>query len=147
MSRAESDLASAPTLRPFTDRDHPNARLLKDAHECFQRGELDRLFTLFSPDMRWHVPGRHRLSGDFIGREQIVGNFRTLATVTDEYWAYPLDYFGSDDHAVLVARVRARRGDRTLDARECLLFRVEDRRLLECWHLALDPEAWEAFFA
>ncbi|MEM1102532.1 MAG: nuclear transport factor 2 family protein [Pseudomonadota bacterium] len=137
----------APPVRAFTDRDHPNARLLREAHESFQRGDMEKLFSIFAPDMIWRVPGNNRLSGVYHGPEKIKENFKILQETVDSYWAYPLDYFGSDDHVALVALVRAKRGDRILEEKECLLFSVKDGRLTECWHLALDAEKWDEFFA
>ena len=137
----------APPLRPFTDRDHPNALLLKAAHEAFQKGEIEALFGLMTDDITWHMPGNNALTGDFVGREAILGSFASLQANVDAYWAYPLDYLGSDDHVVLVAMVHARRGDNVLDVKECLLWRVDaSSKLAEVWHLALDEKAWDGFF-
>lgn len=137
----------APGLRPFTDRDHPNAVKLKDAHEAFQRGDLDALFGLMADDVVWHMPGNNVLAGSFRGRAAIMESFGALQANVDAYWAWPLDYFGSDDHVVLVALVRARKGERTLETKECLLWRVDaDGKLAEVWHMALDEKAWDAFF-
>ncbi|MEE4210741.1 MAG: nuclear transport factor 2 family protein [Parvularcula sp.] len=136
-----------PPVRPFTDRDHPNARMLREAHESFQQGNFERLFEIFHEDMVWRVPGNNRLSGVFRGREEIQKNFATLAEVSDTYWAHPIDYFGSDNHVVLVAQVRATRGDKVLEEKEALIFRVEDGKLAECWHMGLDPQGWDEFFS
>ncbi|MEO0411401.1 MAG: nuclear transport factor 2 family protein [Pseudomonadota bacterium] len=137
-----------PQLRAFTDRDHPNAVKLKEAHESFQQGNLEKLFQLFADDMVWTVPGNNQLSGTFHGQAEIEENFKTLGSVVDSYWAYPLDYFGSDHHVALVALVRATRGDQTLEERECLLFTVnEEGRFKECFHLGLDDKKWDEFFA
>lgn len=137
----------APLLRPFGERDHPNAILLKTAHENFQKGDLEALFGLMSEDIAWNMPGHNVLAGRFVGREAILGSFAALQANVDAYWAWPLDYFGSDDHVVLVAQVRARRGTRTLDVKECLLWRVNPQgKLCEVWHMALDEKAWDAFF-
>ena len=145
---ALAQVGDAPTLRPFTDRDHPNAIKLKNAHEAFQKGDLDALFGLMAPDITWHMPGVNVLAGDFVGREAIMGSFATLQANVDAYWAWPLDYFGSDDHVVLVALVRARKGERTLETKECLLWRVDgDGKLAEVWHMALDEKAWDVFFS
>jgi len=139
--------ADAPPLRPFTDRDHPNAVKLKQAHEAFQAGDLDALFGLMADDIVWRMPGNNALAGVFVGRDQIMESFAALQRNVDAYWAYPLDYFGSDDHVVLVAHVRARRGAKQLDTKECLLWRVNgEGKLAEVWHMALDEKAWDAFF-
>lgn len=137
----------APQLRAFGDGDHPNARKLRQAHEAFQQGDLDALFGLMADDITWHMPGNNVLAGDFVGRAAIMESFGALQRNVDAYWAHPLDYFGSDDHVVLVALVRARKGDRVLETKECLLWRVNaDGKLAEVWHMALDEKAWDAFF-
>jgi ketosteroid isomerase-like protein len=137
----------APPLRAFGDRDHPNAIMLKNAHEAFQKGDLDALFGLMADDCAWNMPGHNVLAGRFVGREQIMQSFGALQANVDAYWAWPLDYFGSDDHVVLVALVRAEKGDRKLETKECLLWRVNEAgKLAEVWHMALDEKAWDAFF-
>jgi uncharacterized protein len=142
--KAEGD---APPMRPFTDRDHPNALKLKAAHDAFKSGNLDALFGMMTDDFAWVMPGRNVLSGRFVGRDAIMGSFATLQANVDAYWAHPLDYFGSDDHVVLVAQVIARKGTKTLNCRECLLWRVTpEGKLAEVHHLALDEDAWDAFF-
>lgn len=128
-------------------RDHPNAVMLRNAHGAFQNGDMEAMFALFAPDMIWHMPGNNLLAGDFIGRDGILSNFAMLAENTDSYWAQALDYFGSDDHAVLVARVQSTRKGRTLDCQEILLFKAAGGKFHECWHLALDEKAWDAFFS
>jgi uncharacterized protein len=137
-----------PKLRPFSERDHPNALVLKQAHEAFQRGDMEKLFSIFVDEMLWIVPGHNVLSGVYRGKAEVMRNFENLAKNVDAYWAYPLDYFGSDDHVVLVAEVHARRGEKTLLEKECLLFMVNSEgRFTECHHLALDHVKWDAFFS
>ncbi len=138
----------APPMRAFTDRDHPNAIRLKEAHDAFKTGDLDALFGMMTSDFAWIMPGNNLLSGHFTGREAILDSFAMLQASVDAYWAHPLDYFGSDDHVVLVARVIARKGDRTLECDECLLWKVApDGRFASVHHMALDEKAWDAFFS
>lgn len=147
-TRVLAQVGEGPPMRPLTDRDHPNARRLLAAHDAFKAGDLDALFGMMTPDVVWHMPGTNALSGDFVGKEAILGSFAILQANVDAYWAWPLDYFGSDDHVVLVARVKAERGDKRLDCLECLLWRVDAAgKLAEVWHMALDENAWDAFFA
>jgi ketosteroid isomerase-like protein len=137
----------APPMRALTERDHPNAHRLKAAHDAFKAGDLDALFSMMAEDFAWVMPGDNCLAGRFVGREAILGSFAALQANVDAYWAHPLDYFGSDDHVVLVARVIARKGDRRLACDECLLWRVgPDGRFTQVHHVALDEKAWDAFF-
>ena len=98
-------------------------------------------------DVVWHMPGNNVLAGSYHGRHEILRNFGMLRAAVDTYWAHPLDYFGSDDHVVLMAVVRARKGDKTLDTKECMTWRVEGSLLKECWHMFVEPEKWDAFFS
>lgn len=137
----------APPMRAFTERDHPNALKLKAAHDAFKAGDLDALFGMMTEDFAWVMPGKNVLAGRFVGREAIMGSFAALQANVDAYWAHPLDYFGSDDHVVLVAQVIARKGAKTLNCKECLLWRVTpEGKLAEVHHMALDEEAWDGFF-
>ncbi len=127
-------------------RNHPNALMLRKAHGAFQNGDVESLFALMADDIAWYLPGNNALSGTFRGRDGVMRNFGLLQQNVETYWAQGLDYFGSDDHAVLVAKVKATRGDKTLETLECLLFKVQDGKFTHVWHMALDDHAWEAFF-
>jgi ketosteroid isomerase-like protein len=140
---------TADNVRPEdlgSGRNHPNALMLRHAHSSFQAGNLEALFSLFADDITWVLPGDNALSGVFVGREGVMRNFAQLQANVDTYWAQGIDYFGSDDHAVLVAKVSATRGDKSLECLECLLFKVVDGKFTHCWHMALDDKAWDAFF-
>jgi uncharacterized protein len=136
----------APPMRPLGAQDHPNAHMLHNAHAAFKAGEVEALFAVMADDVVWHVPGNNSLAGTYRGRDEILRNFGMLQAAVDAYWAHPLDYFGSDDHAVLIAEVRARRGDRTLETKEAMTWRIANGKLTECWHMCLEPEKWDAFF-
>lgn len=136
----------APPMRPLTDRDHPNAHMLYAAHNAFKAGDVEALFAKMADDVVWHMPGDNCLAGSYRGRDEIMRNFGMLQAAVDSYWAHPLDYFGSDDHVVLVADVRATKDDRTLETKEAMTWRIEDGKLKECWHMCLEPEKWDAFF-
>jgi uncharacterized protein len=141
---AEHD--DVPVMRPLTARDHPNAHMLYAAHNAFKAGDIEALFSQMADDVVWHMPGDNCLAGSYHGRAEIMRNFGMLQDAVDAYWAHPLDYFASDDHAVLIAEVRARKGDRTLVTKEAMTWHIRDGRLQECWHVCLEPEKWDAFF-
>lgn len=141
---AEHD--DVPPMRAFTERDHPNAIMLYEAHMAFKNGDVDALFSRMADDVVWHMPGDNVLAGSYHGRDEILRNFGMLQAAVDAYWAHPLDYFGSDDHVVLIAEVRARKGARTLATKEAMTWHIEGGKLKECWHMCLEPEKWDAFF-
>jgi uncharacterized protein len=47
---------------------HPDEELLREAFVAFQRGDLAALqSTYFAEDIRYHVPGRSQISGNYQG--------------------------------------------------------------------------------
>jgi len=137
----------APMMRPLTEKDHEHAHMLYAAHKAFQNGDVDTLFASIAEDAIWHMPGENSLAGDYVGHAEIMRNFGMLQEAVDAYYAYPLDYYGSDDHVTLIAEVRARKGDKSLHTKEAMTWRIEDGKLKECWHLCLEPDKWDAFFS
>lgn len=120
--------------------------MLYAAHRAFQTGDVEALFSLMADDVVWHMPGENSLAGSYHGRDEIMRNFGMLQQAVDTYWAHPLDYFGSDDHVVLIAEVRASKGERNLHTKEAMTWRVENGKLKECWHMCLEPDKWDGFF-
>lgn len=128
--------------------EHPNAAMVRRAHEAFKSGDMDTVREIFDwESIRWVLPGTSLVSGVDIGMEQVFGNFGKCMELTDgTYQAVGFDYLGSDDHAVALAHLTARRGDRTLEVDEAVIFTVRDGKLVEAYHLAYDQYAWDAFF-
>lgn len=47
---------------------HPNEDLVRDGFAAFGRGDIDALRDrYFAGDIRWHVPGRSPVAGDYDG--------------------------------------------------------------------------------
>lgn len=132
-----------------TDREHPNADLVRRAHAAFKAGDGATIAELFSPDIVWTVTGTGPASGTTVGMEGVLGNFGQIMEWTaGTYQAAPIDYLGSDDHVVALAHVTASRPDgRTLDVDEAVVFTVRDGRLVFAQHMAYDEAAWDGFFA
>jgi uncharacterized protein len=55
-----------PRLPPKSGAAHPNENLVREGVAAFQRGDLDALREkYFAEDIRWHLPGRSPLAGDY----------------------------------------------------------------------------------
>jgi len=44
--------------------EHPNVARYWRADEAFSKGDADTIRDMLADDLVWHVPGRHRFSGD-----------------------------------------------------------------------------------
>lgn len=131
------------------ERDHPNADLVRRAHAAFKAGDVAEIGRLFADDIVWTVTGNSPTAGTTVGMAGVMANFGDIMRWTGgTYDAEPLDYLGSEDHAVNVSRATASRPDgRRLDVQEVVVFRIRDGKLAEAQHMAYDEAAWDAFFA
>ncbi|MFN3258692.1 MAG: nuclear transport factor 2 family protein [Ilumatobacter sp.] len=128
--------------------EHPNATKVRQAHEAFKTGDMDTVREIFDWDnIRWVLPGSSVVSGVDTGMEEVFANFGKCHELTDgTYSAIGFDYMGSDHHAVALAHLTARRGERTLEMDEAVIFTIENGKFVEAYHLAYDQYAWDAFF-
>jgi hypothetical protein len=54
---------------------HPNAELLRESYDAFARGDIPTVLDTLREDIRWHVPGRSPLSGDYQGHDGVINFF------------------------------------------------------------------------
>ena len=129
--------------------DHPNVMRLREGYEAFGTGDLDRLRELWTPGVRWHEPGRHLLSGDHTGTDEVFALFRRVLELTEGSLrvAELRSAFADDTDGVAVVRLTAHRGDRTLDVLGAHISRFEDGRVAEFWPTYTDQAAVDAFYA
>lgn len=132
-----------------TDREHPNADLVRRAHAAFKTGDMATIRELFADDIVWTVTGKGPASGRTVGIDAVLGDFgKIMEWTAGTYDAAPVDYLGSDDHVVTLAHISASRPDgRTLDLDELVVFKVRGNKLVEAQHMAYDEQTWDEFFS
>ena len=128
---------------------HPNAVRLRDAMEAFSSGNLDAASSIFAEDIVWHYGGSHELSGDYRGREELLGFFRRIREMTgDTFTVTPVRVLASDRYVFVFNNLRGEREGRNLDviSVNCFKFR-EDGKASEYWSLVNDRAAMDRFFS
>lgn len=132
-----------------TSRAQRNEQLVRDAYEAFRRGDLGVVRDLFDPEIRWHIPGESRLSGDYVGIDQVLAFLISLWTETEGTLRLELhDVVSNDHHVVAIVTEHARRAGKTLSLRAAHVYRVSDRgQLAEFSALVENLAAGEAFWA
>ena len=103
--------------------DHPNAAIVREGFEAFQRGDIDKIRTLMADGMEWTVLGNNPTSGVYKGKSEIVGYFGKLIMETEgtldiEY----IDFIGNDEKVVTVTRVKAERNGKKMDVTAIQIF-------------------------
>lgn len=100
-------------------------------------------------DAVWHVGGTHRLSGDYRGRDAILGYFDAVRGETANTMRLePLEVLANDRHGAAFLHVTAERRGRQLDVVVADAFRFdEDGRIREFWAHATDQRAVDEFWS
>lgn len=126
-----------------------NVARLRQGYEAFEKGDLDTLRDLMSPDIVWHAGGNNPLSGDYKGMDELFGYFGKLFEITEGVLSQEIhDVLANDEHAIALTKVSARRPDgRTMDMNQVGVFHVADGKVTEAWVLPQDSRAADEFFA
>ena len=124
-----------------------NMTLAKAVWDALSVGDVEVLDELLAENLQWHVPGKHRLSGTKTDRDQVLDYLGTLGEETDVYDLQLRDILVNDDRGLILYHVSGKRGDKSLDTYQMLLFQVEDNRITEAWSNPFDQHAVDSFWA
>ena len=126
-----------------------HAEIMKRYFDAWQRGDADAAMSLWAEDIVHHVPGRHRLAGDFAGKQAFLKHygrvFEDLGGTIEVTGVH--DVLTSNKHAVALVHERAVRGDRTLDFNRVVVYHARDGKIVETWSYDYDTYALDEFWA
>lgn len=125
-----------------------NERLARRAFDAYSRADMGTLTELFAPEAAWHVAGRGPLSGDYVGRDAIIGVYlvRLMTMSNGTFSVETHDVLASDEHVVALVTAQVHRPGTYRRAREVLVAHVREGLVREVWVTAFDPaeDLWEA---
>jgi uncharacterized protein len=131
---------------PAAFPEHPNARLLRDAHAAFASGDPEAITRFFAPDIVSVTPGRSPISGTETGLQNVLANAALIMELTSgTYRSVAIDYLGTDAHAVALARVTAERDGKSIDIRQVVIFDVVEGKLTNSFHIPYDLYTFDEF--
>jgi uncharacterized protein len=118
--------------------EHPNARIVREGFQAFERGDVEWMDRHLSDDVIWHVGGNSKWSGAYEGKQKVLEFFarQTQALGTPP----PLDIhdvLGNDDHVVALGTARATApGGQSAEWKYVQVFHVKDGKATEVWGMA-----------
>jgi uncharacterized protein len=128
---------------------HPNIDRLHAFLDAYAAGDRNALARSLAPDAVWHVGGTHHLSGDYRGREAILGYFDSVRSETgDTLRLETLEVMANERHGAAFLNVTAEREGRRLDTVVADAFRFgDDGRIQELWAHSADQNSIDRFWA
>ena len=127
---------------------HPNEDLMKKGYEAFGSGDLDAVRELFADDIVWHVPGRSPLSGDYKGKEEVLGFLAKTMEMTGGTFKLDVhDVMANAEHGVVLTTATAEREGKRLTNRAVQVVHIRDGKLTESWFHPEDQYAADEFWS
>ena len=126
-----------------------NAEVMRQYVDAWTRNDWEAAMALWTDDVVHHVPGRHRLAGDFSGKQAFLDAYTQIFAElggTIDVVAFH-DVLVSDDHAVTLVTERAVRGDQSLEFNRVVVYHLRDGKIVETWSHDYDPYVLDAFWA
>lgn len=128
---------------------HQNADLVRRGYQAFNSADLPTLTELFDEHVTWHTPGRSPLGGDHVGRESTFAQFGRYLEGTAGTFKAELRHLTADDDGRVIAihHNSGVRNGKHLDVDCCIVFQIENGRVVDGSENFHDLYAWDEFWA
>ena len=127
---------------------HPNEDLVRRGYAAFGTGDMATLRELFADDLVWHVGGRSPITGDYKGKDEVLGFFAKLAERAGGTFRVDIhDVLANDEHVVALVKVTGEREGKTLSDSGAQVFHVQGGKVSESWFHPGDAYAWDEFWS
>jgi ketosteroid isomerase-like protein len=106
--------------------------VVREYGDAWVRGDAAAVIAMYADDVVLHYFGDNPIAGEHRGRAAlaILGRYsQAVKRGAPEIH----DVFGSEEHAVMLARERWGEGDDAVELDRVFLYHVRDGKLAECW--------------
>lgn len=121
---------------------------IRRAYEAYAALDLAVIDGLLAPDVVFHVPGHHPLSGTYEGKEEVVGYLTRVVQIGGGRGGFDVHAVTTDDsHGVALVVGTIYRGDDPFVRPIVHVWHVSEAgQLTEYWEAPLDQHAEDAFW-
>jgi ketosteroid isomerase-like protein len=127
---------------------HPNEDRVREAFAAWERADVEALRQAFTDNIRYHIPGRSPLAGDYEGTEQVLQFFVRVIELTGGTFSFELhDVLANDEHAVALFTVRGERAGKQLNDNTVQISHFRDGKASEVWTYQTDQYEVDKFWS
>jgi hypothetical protein len=126
-----------------------NEAQARDAYAAFAAGDLDKVKSVFHPDVVWRIAGTSPIARDYKGMDEVLGFFGTIFTETGGTFSNTLKEVIANEHTVVViGQVHAERKGRVIDAEQVAVYRADaNGTITEATFYGDDTTKFDAFWS
>lgn len=127
------------------DQNHPNLKLIHEFFRIYASNEIEQLGTVLAEDIKWHIPGKHPLAGTKVGIPTVVEYLGQLSKAA--FQASPIVMGVSNQYVIDCHRNWSNvEGANNLDNMSCLLWKIENGKIVEVYNFPEDQHKVDSFF-
>jgi hypothetical protein len=126
-----------------------NAAIVRRGYAAFNRADLATLTELFDESASWHTPGRSSLAGDAEGRDAVFAQFGRYVGETGGSFKATLLRVLTDEYGRVIGihHNTAERDGKQLDVYCCIVFEIEEGRIVDRRERFYELHAWDEFWS
>ena len=115
---------------------HPNADVVRAAYQAFNTGDMAGVANFIAENSVWHIQATGSLTGDYKGRDAVLGFLGKLAEETGGTFKVEVhNVVADDDHAVALLDVSASRNGKSAAGKQAAVYHIENGQSTEAWFL------------
>jgi hypothetical protein len=126
-----------------------NETRAREAYAAFAAGDLDKVKSIFHPEIVWHMDGNSPIARDYEGVDAVLGFFATLFTETGGTFTNTAEHIiASEDTVVVLGHMHAERNGKTLDEEQAAVYRSDaDGKITEATFYGKDTSKLDTFWS
>jgi uncharacterized protein len=131
----------------MTHHEHPNATLVREGFEAFQKGDVGWMDEHLADDVVWHVGGNSKWAGAYEGKGKVLDFFERQSKAMGSPPSVDIhDILGSDEHTVVLGTASASGPDgSSAEWKYVQIFHIRDGKATEVWGMAENDAAVDPF--
>jgi ketosteroid isomerase-like protein len=125
---------------------HPNITLINEFFKAYAANDSEAIKKILAEDIKWHIPGKHPLSGKKQGIEEVLGYFQQL---NKGYFKAEPIVMGVNDNFVIDCHRNWSNleGIENLNNMSCLLWKIENDKIVEVHNFPENQQIVDIFFS
>jgi ketosteroid isomerase-like protein len=122
---------------------HPFEAVIREAYAAFAQGDVDGYLRACTEDFEFQVPGHGGIAGTYVGRGLHALAEKAMTITGGTFREDVEDVMANDEHAVVEARHRFRRGAILHDYKTGHLYTIRDGKLARCIEQPRDQDVFD----
>ncbi|MEB2773865.1 nuclear transport factor 2 family protein [Algoriphagus sp. D3-2-R+10] len=124
---------------------HPNIQLIESFFKAYSTADFEGMRQVMSADIKWHIPGKHPFSGTKNGITELMEYLEKLNQFG--FKAEQIVMGVNDNYVIDCHRNWSTSSSSVvLNAMSCLLWKIEDSKIVEVFNFPQDQKMVDVFF-